>query len=317
MGEPLVSVAIITYNSAATIVDTLNSINRQTYKNIELIISDDASDDNTVNICNTWLEKHCYRFTHIKLITVPKNTGVTGNCERALEVASGSWFKVLAGDDLLTDDSIQEYISFVQSNSQAKVVLSDYYSFSEGNNLSECHREFLPLRKVFYANNVTAYKQFNILSKMFVGYGPTFFVSIDCMQEVGGYDQRFPMQEDHALFIKLTKAGHKIHLIQKPLVYYRIAGNSISHQSESYSIYNKCLVRYLKEYKYAYLLENSNKIWRYLIYFSMFLRNKVIDSGNDKRKALCIVYHFIERLFSPLMWYERIIRRYDSACIKK
>ena len=48
---PLVSVVIITYNSEKTIIETLESIKNQTYKNIELIISDDFSKDNTVEIC--------------------------------------------------------------------------------------------------------------------------------------------------------------------------------------------------------------------------------------------------------------------------
>ena len=53
INNPLVSVVVITYNSASTIIETLDSIREQSYKNIELIISDDCSKDNTVDITHT------------------------------------------------------------------------------------------------------------------------------------------------------------------------------------------------------------------------------------------------------------------------
>ncbi len=53
--ETLVSIVVITYNSAKFILETLESSKAQTYKNIELIISDDCSTDNTVEICQQWI----------------------------------------------------------------------------------------------------------------------------------------------------------------------------------------------------------------------------------------------------------------------
>ena len=52
---PLVSVVVITYNSAKFVIETLESVKSQTYKNIELIISDDCSTDDTVERCRLWL----------------------------------------------------------------------------------------------------------------------------------------------------------------------------------------------------------------------------------------------------------------------
>lgn len=56
MKNPLVSVIVITYNSSKYVLETLNSVAAQTYDNIELIISDDCSVDNTVEICRNWLK---------------------------------------------------------------------------------------------------------------------------------------------------------------------------------------------------------------------------------------------------------------------
>lgn len=57
MYNPLVSVIVITYNSAKYVLETLESIRVQSYQNIELIISDDCSKDNTIDICRNWIGK--------------------------------------------------------------------------------------------------------------------------------------------------------------------------------------------------------------------------------------------------------------------
>ena len=58
MTEPLVSICVITYNSSKTVVETLESIKNQSYSNIELVVSDDCSPDNTVELVQQWLEKN-------------------------------------------------------------------------------------------------------------------------------------------------------------------------------------------------------------------------------------------------------------------
>lgn len=64
---PLVTIAVVTYNSSQTILETLESVKEQTYKNIELIISDDCSSDNTTDICQKWLQKNAIFFSNVQI----------------------------------------------------------------------------------------------------------------------------------------------------------------------------------------------------------------------------------------------------------
>ena len=114
--NPLVSVVVITYNSAKTVLKTLDSIAAQTYKNIELIISDDCSKDETVKVCKDWLKENSEIFVRTEIVTVEKNTGVSINLRRGIAVSKGDWIKGIAGDDLLVKEAIYDFVSFVKTN---------------------------------------------------------------------------------------------------------------------------------------------------------------------------------------------------------
>ena len=110
---PLVSVPVVTYNSSKYVLETLESIKAQTYQNIELIVSDDCSTDDTVEICRKWIEENANRFVRTELITSPTNTGISANLNRAEAACRGEWVKPIAGDDLLLPDCIDICVNYV------------------------------------------------------------------------------------------------------------------------------------------------------------------------------------------------------------
>lgn len=97
----LVSVIISTYNSSRFIVETLESILNQKWPDVELIITDDSSTDNTIDICRQWVSDNSERFCNCRIITSEINTGVSANANRGLLSASGVWVKFLGSDDTL------------------------------------------------------------------------------------------------------------------------------------------------------------------------------------------------------------------------
>ena len=109
----LVSIVVITYNSVRFVLETLESIKKQTYNNIELIISDDASTDRTVEVCKTWIDDNYRRFKRTKLITVHRNTGIPANFNRGVMAAKGAWIKTIAGDDVLYQNCILDNLCHI------------------------------------------------------------------------------------------------------------------------------------------------------------------------------------------------------------
>mgnify|MGYP002655259940 CR=1 FL=1 len=103
--QPTVTILVVTYNSAEFVIDTLESIRRQSWATLQLIIADDGSKDNTLQLCSNWLQEHQQRFIDCKLVTTEKNTGTCGNLNRGLQYVNGEWIKICL---LYTSDAADE-----------------------------------------------------------------------------------------------------------------------------------------------------------------------------------------------------------------
>ena len=112
--EPLISIGIPTYNRAAGIKKTLDSIFSQSYKNLEIIVSDNASTDPEVKIV---LEKYSIQDKRVKVYTQKENIGMVRNFNYVAEVANGEYFMWKADDDVISDENyISKLYEFVSNN---------------------------------------------------------------------------------------------------------------------------------------------------------------------------------------------------------
>ena len=119
----LVSICVVTYNSGKVIGETLDSIVEQTYQNIELIISDDSSKDDTMLVVKNWLEKNKARFVRTALLETDSNTGVTANCNRACKAARGEFVKLI-GDDILLPEYVSEFVAYFREHTETQILFS-------------------------------------------------------------------------------------------------------------------------------------------------------------------------------------------------
>lgn len=108
---PLVSILLPTYNSERYIRQALDSLLSQSHSNIEVVISDDASSDETVKILSEYKEQHPQL---VKLFVQEKNLGVTRNCNFILKRCSGEFILFFAGDDFLYRNCISDSVLALQ-----------------------------------------------------------------------------------------------------------------------------------------------------------------------------------------------------------
>jgi glycosyltransferase involved in cell wall biosynthesis len=103
---PLVSICIPTYNAGEFFEDALQSALAQTHTHTEIVICDDGSTDNTVEIVEKYQKQHA----HIRLIKNEHNLGMVNNWNKCIEESKGEWIKFLFQDDLLQKDCVQKML---------------------------------------------------------------------------------------------------------------------------------------------------------------------------------------------------------------
>tara|TARA_R100000935_G_scaffold9585_5_gene19436 strand:+ start:5297 stop:6232 length:936 start_codon:yes stop_codon:yes gene_type:complete len=225
--SPLVSIVVITYNSDKYIIETLQSIFDQTYENIELIISDDGSKDETITVCKKWLDNFHVRFVRAELITTAQNSGTAGNLNRGISAAKGIWIKPIAGDDALFPDVIKNYISYIKKENKILCIHSNSIEYEE--NFQEKNR--LPNKDAskykINSSNIDSDMQFEILLRCCPVGTPTAMYHKSVFQQVGNYDERFPLWEDRPMFLKMTLNGIKLHYLDIDGAKYRVRNDSV------------------------------------------------------------------------------------------
>lgn len=225
--KPLVSIPVVTYNSADTIIDTLESIKAQSYPNIELIISDDCSKDDTVEVCRKWINKNKDRFVRTELIIVEINTGVAGNFNRAENACHGEWVKEIAGDDILMPNCIQDCVDYVAEHPNTIYLVGRMDGFGRP---KEEVDEYMNRCFDYSFFDLSAEEQYQRL--VFKGNcvpAPAVFYNKKRVQELNiTNDERIPMVEDYPKWMNVTKKGVRLHGLDKTIVRYRLSESSIS-----------------------------------------------------------------------------------------
>jgi alpha-1,3-rhamnosyltransferase len=288
--NPLVSIIIITYNSADFILETLESIKSQTYDKIEIIVSDDASIDNTPGICEEWLSKNGHLFVNSKVINASYNTGLAGNFNRGLINVKGEWVKIIAGDDLLEKDCISNNVKFVQDNNEAKVVFSKYQLWIEENGeWTNRSPKKDPERFLLFHAKMTAKDQLKLWRLGQFYRIISLFVDTDLLMSIGGWDEDFPFYEDGPLIYRILNKGERLFFLPKTTVLYRIHNSSISHRG-SKDIFSKWyLDNYLpaeKKYSLRYLSNGHKFILNIKIKLETLLSKTTFNNASLPNKII-------------------------------
>ena len=195
--KPVVSVVIATYNREKYIKRAIESVINQTYKNIELIIIDDGSTDNTGDVVKHYLADSRVRYIY------QKNQGCIDARNNGVVIAKGKYIAILDSDDFWCDkNKIEKQVNFLEKNTEYVIVGGGAIQIDQ--NGKEVVRYLLPekdidIRKVLLVSDALAHV--------------TVLFRRDAWEKVGGYDKKFGF-EDWDLFLKMGKIG-KLYNIQE------------------------------------------------------------------------------------------------------
>jgi len=269
---PLVSVVVVTYNSSATVIETLDSIKSQTYKSIELIVTDDCSHDNTISVVKQWLDENSSRFVSAELVTSEKNTGVSGNLIRGIRNSHGDWIKSIAGDDLLIPSAIEVFVRFVQNHDErVRMCVCDVEPFSAESPLDP---KFIELYKHYFMLESESYEnqRKRVMTQM-IFVGPAYFYSRELYDEIGGYSDKYGCAEEWPFVYKILMTGNRIYTLNKKLVRYRVSLSSLCNSRDDRNLGNKRvfegMYNFFFDYPFKKLVKTGNIFvaWHYALYY--------------------------------------------------
>lgn len=270
--KPLVSVAIPSYNHASFVQDAIRSVINQTYENIELIIIDDGSTDQSVNKIKEMLVECGQRFTRFEFRSRP-NKGLCNTLNEALQWANGDYFCVIASDDQMLPEKTSLQISLFKP---------DTVGVFGGVNIINNKNQILSSRVREYSE---AGFEDILLNKHDLPASSQMF-KIEILRQVGGYNPNVKV-EDWDLLLRMTKLNKKIVYAPRLLINYRQHDSNISSDNTfMYTEMVKILDQYKDEPKYAQALyivkkrllvnpmKKVNKLKALFLRFKIFIEYK-------------------------------------------
>ncbi|MCF7821487.1 MAG: glycosyltransferase [Mariprofundaceae bacterium] len=123
--NPLVTIALPVYNGAATLKPAVHSILKQSFKNWELIILDDASTDNSLEVIRSFDDPR------IRLVEGEANAGLSARLNMAVDLASGRYFARMDQDDVSYPDRIKKQLDYLQTHPEVDLLATSYAVFND------------------------------------------------------------------------------------------------------------------------------------------------------------------------------------------
>ena len=206
--NPLISICIPVYNGENYIIECVESALSQTYQNLEVIVVDNASFDNTSKIVNNITD------SRLKYFKNNKNIGSINNFNKCFEVSSGDYFLLLPHDDLIPPDAIQIY--FNKLNNSDKV-----FAFSAHQTINK-NSEFI--KNINFNQNDKSFDHLSLLNFIIQNFNPiqSVFIKRKNLVKHFYFEQKFGIFTDIEHWIRLSKEFNGCEYICKPLYKIRI-----------------------------------------------------------------------------------------------
>lgn len=224
-----VSVLMGIYNCADTLAESIESVLNQTHSNIEFIMCDDGSTDNTYEVANKYAKKD----SRIVLLKNEKNITLGPTLNKCLEHATGKYCARMDGDDVSVPDRFEKQVAFLEAHPEFDVVGS-----------------FMQIYGTDKLRIMCEYPEITLLVKSNPCCHATIMMRTDVYREIGGYssDPRLARIEDVDMFWKFYIAGHKAANLQEALYIVRETHGTFKRRKASFSFgVSKYLMKRCKE----------------------------------------------------------------------
>ncbi|MFX1593130.1 MAG: glycosyltransferase family 2 protein [Promethearchaeota archaeon] len=217
MRELLVSVLILNYNGIDHLEECFNSLSQLTYKNVEIILIDNNSQDNSVNFIRE-------NYPNVNIIKLNKNFGFTGGNNAGASQAKGEYIVLLNNDTIVDKNWLTELVRVAQKSKNIGVVGSKIYNYY--------NREFIDyagsccdkyLRTDHIGRNLNDNKFLDFENETFYACGAALLIKRELYKKIGLFDPLYFIYcEDFDLSWRTWLAGYKVMYAPKSFLFHKI-----------------------------------------------------------------------------------------------
>lgn len=252
----MISVIIPTYNRSNLISRAIISVNNQTYKNIEIIVVDDASTDDTTTIVES------LNIPNLRYIRLSQNQGACHARNIGIRESKGKYISFLDSDDTWEPTKLEEQYNFLK-NKNASVVVCNYWEERDGKRCIKTNRSgIITQEELLNANIITT---------------GALLISRQVFEKIGTFDEAMPRYQDWELMLRVVKE-FTIYFQTKPLLTLFFQENSITNstsKAKKFFAINR-MVEKNKNEMYAYPKAYAHHCWSMGLY-SMYMKKKRWD----------------------------------------
>lgn len=268
MNNPRVSICIPTFNGEKFIKEALQSAINQTYKNIEIIISDDASNDDTLKIVNELISNTNIAFA----IYNHTPNGIGANWNNCVRKASGDYIKFLFQDDILRTDCIEKMVSIAVLDNKLGMVYCKRTILYDTNNREHlqwnqnCGILHLYWKNINVKEGIIDGKKYlsdlNLFYKNENKFGEPTAVMINrvCFEKVGYFDQNLKQSLDIEYWYRLMKY-FKVAFVDEELVSFRLHYEQATFVNKANQVNEKYLLEE-RLYKTVFWQLHPKRRWK-------------------------------------------------------
>ena len=276
--NPLVSIVIPVYNGSNYMRQAIDCALAQTYPNVEVIVVNDGSKDDTDAIARSYGDRIRY---------IPKeNGGSSSALNVGIRNMKGDWFSWLSHDDLYTPEKVEKQVAYLNSLEIPESEQWKHFFFTaaeyvdaEGKRLRvDGKEESLALQKHIDALPGNEYLIAEPTRYTFHGCG--CLIHRKALEEVGGFDEKLRIVNDMDLWFRLYRQGYRLHYLPEPLVKGRVHAKQIS-RSIGFSYHNPEQDMFW-ERSYRWLVENHPDQYEL---FCRYGRNAILKTRYENGKA--------------------------------
>jgi glycosyltransferase involved in cell wall biosynthesis len=264
---PLLSIVIASYNHDQFITIAIESLLNQSFQDFELIIVDDASGDNSVEVIKKFSDPR------IKLISLLENKGVCNAFNIGVFSARGKYVKIFASDDVALPSMLETQVSFLEKNTSYDAAFSGVQVIDEEGNLLE--KKTKKFERYFSSKNRSREEWLNhFFTKGNCLAAPTAIFKTDLFKKIGGFDSRLAQAHDFDVWVKCCLYGQNIHVFHEKLVQYRRDSNNQNLSSNTAKMRKRLI------------FDNEKVLERYLSITDVDVLVKIFPDLNSVKEKL-------------------------------